>query len=103
MCPKGTTLGDLHHDPDRLRAPLVKRDGDFVEVSWEEAFEECERLLHGVIERHGLEAVTAFIGNPTASNFSLSRYVGAFMAFSQLDPIYSAGPSTSGRRTSRRR
>lgn len=91
MCPKGATIGDLYHDPDRLRAPLVKRDGEFVEVSWDEAFEECERLLHGVIERHGREAVTAFIGNPTASNFSLGRYVGAFMAFSQLDPIYSSG------------
>ena len=21
ICPKGTTLGDLHHDPDRLRRP----------------------------------------------------------------------------------
>jgi len=30
ICPKGTTLGDLHHDPDRLRAPLVKRNGEFV-------------------------------------------------------------------------
>lgn len=27
ICPKGTTLGDLHHDPDRLRAPLVKHGG----------------------------------------------------------------------------
>jgi anaerobic selenocysteine-containing dehydrogenase len=91
MCPKGATIGDLHHDPDRLRTPLVKRDGRFVEATWNEAFAECERLLHGVLEQHGREAITAFIGNPTASNFSLSRYVGAFMAFSQLDPIYSSG------------
>ena len=27
ICPKGTTLGDLHHDPDRLRQPMV-RTGD---------------------------------------------------------------------------
>ena len=57
MCPKGATLGDLHHDPDRLRTPLVKRDGEFVEASWEEAFAECERLLHPVIERYGRDAV----------------------------------------------
>ena len=31
----------------------------------------------GVIETHGIEAVTCYIGNPTAHNFSLSRYVGA--------------------------
>ena len=91
ICPKGTTLGELYHDPDRLRVPLVKQGGEFVEVSWQEAYAECERLLHGVIERHGREALTAYIGNPTAHNFSLSRYVGAFMAFSQLGMIYSSG------------
>lgn len=90
-CPKGTSLGALHHDPDRLRTPLIKRDGEFVEASFEEAYAECERLLHGVIERHGKPAVTAFIGNPAGHSFSLSRYLGAFMAFSGLDPIYSSG------------
>jgi anaerobic selenocysteine-containing dehydrogenase len=91
ICPKGTTIGELHHDPDRLRGPLIRRGDDFVEASWDEAFAECERLLHGVIERHGRTAVTAYIGNPTAHNFSLSRYIGAFMAFSQLPVIYSSG------------
>jgi anaerobic selenocysteine-containing dehydrogenase len=91
ICPKGTTLGDLHHDPDRLRAPLVKRGGEFVEVGWDEAFEECRQRLQPVIEKYGIDAVTAYIGNPTAHNFSLGRYIGAFVTFSQLPVIYSAG------------
>jgi anaerobic selenocysteine-containing dehydrogenase len=91
VCPKGATLGDLHHDPDRLRAPLV-RDGDkWREVSWREAFAETERRLHPVIEKHGIAAVTTYIGNPTAHNFSLSRYIGAFIAMSGIPQIYSAG------------
>ena len=45
ICPKGSTLKQLHEDPDRLRRPLVKRDGEFVEVSWEEAFAEVEARL----------------------------------------------------------
>src|SRR4051794_41839164 len=27
ICPKGASLGALHHDPDRLRRPLVRRGG----------------------------------------------------------------------------
>ena len=27
ICPKGVALKDLHEDPDRLRTPLIKRDG----------------------------------------------------------------------------
>jgi len=91
ICPKGTTLGDLHHDPDRLRRPLVRRGDDFVEVSWEEAFEEVERRLRPVIEEHGIDAVTAYIGNPAAHNFSLSRYIGAFVPMSGIPRLYSAG------------
>lgn len=91
ICPKGTTLGHLHDDPDRLRVPMV-RDGDtWREVSWDEAFATCERLLRGVIARHGKPSVTCYIGNPTAHNFSLGRYVGLFIALSQFPMIYSAG------------
>jgi anaerobic selenocysteine-containing dehydrogenase len=36
ICPKGSTLKHLHEDPDRLRAPMVKRNGEHVEVSWDE-------------------------------------------------------------------
>jgi anaerobic selenocysteine-containing dehydrogenase len=91
ICPKGTTLGHLHHDPDRLRFPMV-RDGDtWKEVGWDEAFARCAELIGGVIERHGRSAVTAYIGNPVAHAFSLSRYVGLFVGLAQLDCLYSAG------------
>jgi anaerobic selenocysteine-containing dehydrogenase len=34
ICPKGTALQGLHRDPDRLRAPLIRRDGQLVETTW---------------------------------------------------------------------
>ncbi len=91
VCPKGAVLGDLHHDPDRLRAPLVRDGEQWREVSWEEAFQEAAHRLQTVIREHGIESTTAYVGNPTAHNFSLSRYVGAFMPMSSLPMIYSAG------------
>jgi anaerobic selenocysteine-containing dehydrogenase len=91
ICPKGTTLGHLHHDPDRVRKPLVRRGDDFEEVSWEEAFAEAEQRLRPVLESDGIDAVTTYIGNPTAHNFSLSRYVAAFAPMSGIPRLYSAG------------
>jgi anaerobic selenocysteine-containing dehydrogenase len=91
LCPKGTTLGHLHDDPDRLRAPMV-RDGDgFREVTWPEAFAEVERLLAPVLAEDGVDAVSCYIGNPTAHNFSLGRYAGAFVPMSGITQLYSAG------------
>ena len=62
ICPKGSTLRQLHEDPDRLRQPLIKRDGVHVEVSWDEAFAEIEARLLPVIEAHGRDAVGTYVG-----------------------------------------
>ena len=66
ICPKGSTLKQLHEDPDRLRRPLVRRNGGFVEVGWEEAFSEVERRLPPILEAQGRNAVAIYLGNPTA-------------------------------------
>lgn len=69
ICPKGTTLGKLHDDPDRLTSPLVKRDGDFVEVTWEEALSEIDRRLTPLLAELGRDAVALYVGNPNAHGF----------------------------------
>ncbi len=74
LCPKAVALKDLHEDPDRLRQPLVKRDGRHVPVSWDEAFAEIERRLLPLIADHGRDAVALSIGNPTAHKFGLQLY-----------------------------
>ena len=74
VCPKGGSLGALHHDPDRLRAPLVRRDGELVEVAWDEAFAEVERLLAPLLAEHGRDAVAVYLGNPSAHNLAAQLY-----------------------------
>jgi anaerobic selenocysteine-containing dehydrogenase len=71
ICPKGSTLKQLHEDPDRLRGPLVRRGDDpatatWEAVSWPEAFAEVERGLGGVLDAHGRDAVALYFGNPSA-------------------------------------
>jgi len=68
ICPKGSTLKQLHDDPDRLRRPLVKRNGVHVEVDWDEAWREVERGLGSVIDKYGRNAVATYMGNPSAHN-----------------------------------
>lgn len=79
ICPKGSTLKQLHEDPDRLRKPLVKRNGVHVEVTWDEAWQEVERGLMGVIDRHGRGALSAYMGNPNAHNLGPMLYSGVML------------------------
>ena len=68
------------------------RDGDtWREVSWDEAFARCEELIHGVLDRHGITAATAFIGNPVGHSFTLGRYMPLFIGQSGMSHIYSSG------------
>ena len=74
ICPKGSTLKQLHEDPDRLRKPHIKRNGVHVEVEWDEAWAEIAGRLQDVIERHGRDAVGVYLGNPGAHSLSAMLY-----------------------------
>ena len=89
LCPKGTRLGALHADPDRLRAPLVKRDGEHVEVSWDEAFAEIERCLLPLLERNR-NAVALYLGNPSVHNLGGSLYNRPVIQALKTRNLYSA-------------
>jgi anaerobic selenocysteine-containing dehydrogenase len=79
ICPKAHGLKQLHEDPDRLRAPLVRRDGELVEASWDEAFEEIDRRLSPLLAEHGRDAVAVYLGNPIVHNLSGVLYGPAFV------------------------
>ncbi len=75
ICPKGFALKALHEDPDRLRTPLIRQpDGSFATATWTEAFAEIDRRLTPILERHGRDAVGAYVGNPAAHGLAAILY-----------------------------
>lgn len=75
ICPKGVAMGDLHEDPDRLRAPMIKRNGRFEEATWDEAFAEIERGFLPVLKKHGPRAIGAVLGNPVSHRYALNLFM----------------------------
>jgi len=71
ICPKATGLADLHHDPDRLRHPMIREGSTWREVEWAHAFDHVADRLRGVQRAHGRDAVAVYQGNPTAHNLGL--------------------------------
>ncbi|RMI35617.1 molybdopterin-dependent oxidoreductase [Nocardia stercoris] len=91
VCPKGTSIGALHSDPDRLRRPLIKRDGVHVEVSWDEAFAEIEARLLPIVREQGADAVGVYFGNPTAHTLAGALYLRALLKAVGTKNVFSAG------------
>jgi anaerobic selenocysteine-containing dehydrogenase len=76
ICPKAVALKDLHDDPDRLRTPLIRRDGKLQPATWDEAFAEVERRLLPLQAAHGRDSVALVVGNPSAHKMGLLLYFG---------------------------
>ncbi|QDI71949.1 molybdopterin-binding oxidoreductase [Streptomyces calvus] len=74
ICPKGAAFGDLDADPDRLRAPLVRVDGELREATWDEAFDAVAAGIRPVVERYGPHAVGLVLGNPNVHTVAGALY-----------------------------
>lgn len=91
ICPKAYAVKELHHDPDVLKMPLIKRNGVFEEASWDEALDYTARRLKEVQAQHGVDSVGFYIGNPTAHHPGLLLYSPILMEALGSRQIYCAG------------
>ncbi|WP_030247922.1 MULTISPECIES: molybdopterin oxidoreductase family protein [unclassified Streptomyces] len=80
ICPKGASFGAVDSDPDRLRAPLVRRDGELREATWEEAFDAVAAGIRPVVERYGPHSVGVVLGNPNVHTMAGGLYPPVLLA-----------------------
>ncbi|WP_030860387.1 molybdopterin-dependent oxidoreductase [Streptomyces sp. NRRL F-2747] len=74
ICPKGAAFGALDADPDRLRNPLVRRDGRLREATWEEAFEAIASAVPALVREYGAQSVGVVLGNPNVHTMAGNLY-----------------------------
>jgi len=77
LCPKGTTLGKFHDDPDRLRQPLIRRDGVHLPATWDEAYAHIAERLLPLLERDERAASAIYLGNPVVHSLDMLLYGSA--------------------------
>ena len=90
ICPKAVALKDLHEDPDRVRTPLIKRNGQFEPATWDEAFAEIERRLLPLRAAHGRDCTGIAVGNPSAHKIGLLTYFGKLARALGTKNVFSA-------------
>lgn len=60
LCIKGRFGLDYVHSKDRLTKPLIKKNGEFVEASWEEATDLIAEKFNAIKEKYGSEALAGY-------------------------------------------
>lgn len=79
LCPKAYALKDVHEDPDRLKHPIRKVNGEWQPISWEEAFAYTAKQLAGIQQQHGDDALGIYQGNPSIHNLGTMLYGPPFV------------------------
>ncbi|MGW7042926.1 molybdopterin oxidoreductase family protein [Streptomyces avermitilis] len=90
ICPKGASFGAADGDPDRLRTPLVREDGELREATWDEAFDAVAAGLRSVVEEHGPHAVGVVLGNPNVHTMAGALYPPVLLAGLRTHSLFTA-------------
>jgi NADH-quinone oxidoreductase subunit G len=87
LCGKGRFAFDFTTHPERVRHPLVRRNGKLESASWEDAFEEVARRLKQVRDAHGSNAIGVIGSNHTTNeeNYLLNRFARITLGTNNLD------------------
>jgi formate dehydrogenase (coenzyme F420) alpha subunit len=87
ICVRGWHVHEVASSPDRLRSPLLKKNGQFQEVSWDEALGFIVSRMSEIRARHGPDAL-GFLSSPRCSNeeaYLLQKLARAVIGTNNVD------------------
>lgn len=91
VCAKSQAFRYVYEDPERLRRPVKKVDGEWQEIEWEQALTEIAEKLGAIRAEHGKDAIAMYYGNPNGHNFSTMLYTELFTQMLNTERFFSAG------------
>ncbi len=77
LCPKGVMEHEMVNAENRVTAPLVRKDGEFATVEWDEAFKHTADKFKAIQEKHGKGAVACISTGQflTEDFYTLGKFV----------------------------
>jgi len=87
LCIKGRYAFDFAHHEDRLTQPLIRKHGQLVPSTWEEAFGLIGKRFKEVREQHGGAAIGVFGSNRTTNeeNYLLQKFARVVLETNNID------------------
>jgi len=86
-CLKGRYAFSFYNHPDRLRTPLIKRNGEFVEASWEEAYDFIAEKLTQIKKQYGPDAIAGISSARCTNeeNYIMQKFIRAVIGTNNID------------------
>ncbi len=87
ICVRGWHVNEVASAPDRLLTPLLQKNGDFQEVSWDDAYGFIAERLTDIRSHAGPDAI-GFLNSPRGSNeesYLLQKFARAAIGTNNVD------------------
>src|SRR5690606_34159024 len=86
-CLKGRYAFKFYNHPDRLRYPLIKKNGEFVEASWEEAYDLIYEKLSGIKAQYGPDAIAGISSARCTNeeNYLMQKFIRTIIGTNNID------------------
>ena len=86
-CLKGRYAFSFYNHPDRLRSPLIKRNGEFEEATWDEAYEYIANKLNEIKADHGSDAIAGISSARCTNeeNYLMQKFMRAVVGTNNID------------------
>jgi len=87
LCVKGRFGLDFVDAPDRLRNPLIRKNGELVEASWDEALDLVAAAFRKTKETYGPDSLGFFASAKVTNeeNYALGRFARAVIGTNNID------------------
>ncbi|GAB7047912.1 molybdopterin oxidoreductase family protein [Catenuloplanes indicus JCM 9534] len=87
LCQKGWTAADLLDHPERLRTPLVRRDGELQPATWDEALTLVASTIKSIQRRYDENAVAVFGGGGLTNekSYALGKFARVALRTRNID------------------
>ena len=86
-CVKGRYAFGFYDHPDRLRTPLIKRNGKFEKASWDEAYDFIKKELNRIIKEYGPDAIAGISSARCTNeeNYLFQKMIRAVVGTNSVD------------------
>ena len=86
-CLKGRYAFKFVDHPDRLKTPLIKRNGNFEEATWDEAYDLIVREFNRIKSSHGPDAIAGISSSrtPNEENYLMQKLMRAVIGTNNID------------------
>jgi len=87
LCVKGKFGFSFLQSPDRLKMPLIRKNGSLVESSWDEALAYVAERLRSIKEAHGPDAIAGLSSArcTTEENYLFQKFLRAAIGTNNVD------------------